>query len=253
MAKVAKVHRQSLTRRAAEAIRDAILTGEYPAGQKLGEAALANDLGVSRSVIREALVKLEGMGLVHNSDYRGKSVGVPDVEELVTMIPLRIALESLAAAAAARNVTPKFAEALQDQASKFLRPTSYSDYAHIDFEFHKLIWEAARNRVMADVLQRIAWPMLIVPAHLSNTHLAELVPMEKDGSPGSHRPIAEAICAGDPRLACVAMREHFTPASTGWFMKNSVEAQLDPTTFAAIGDASRVVEDLVSDLELNRK
>jgi DNA-binding GntR family transcriptional regulator len=250
MEKVAKVHRRSLTHRAADAIRDAILTGGYPAGQKLREATLADDLGVSRSVIREALLKVEGMGLVHSNDYQGKSVRVSDLEEIVTMIPLRIALESLAAAAAARNVTPEFAEALQNQVSRFLRPMdSYSTYAQIDFELHKSIWEAARNRVMADVLQRLAWPLLIVPAHFSQSHLADLVAIEKEGYPGSHRPIVEAICAGDPRLACVSMREHFAPAfSTGWYMKDSVKAQLDPTIFTAISDAGRMVEGLASDL-----
>ena len=74
MPKVTKLPREPLTRRAAQAIRDAIFAGEYKPGERMVEEDLAESLGVSRNVVREAFWQLEAQGLIHSDDYRGKTL-----------------------------------------------------------------------------------------------------------------------------------------------------------------------------------
>ena len=103
MSKVVELQREPLTRRAVQAIRNAIYAGEYEPGQHLVEEGLAASLGVSRNVVREAFWQLEAEGFVDNDDYKGQSLTALSVPDLIALIPLRLALDSLAASWVARN------------------------------------------------------------------------------------------------------------------------------------------------------
>jgi DNA-binding GntR family transcriptional regulator len=112
--------REPLTRRAVQAIRDAIFAGEYLPGQRLVEEELAASLGVSRNVVREAFWQLEAQFLVQSDDYKGKSVTALTFADMMELIPLRLSLESLAATWAARNINPEQAKALRRQMAMML-------------------------------------------------------------------------------------------------------------------------------------
>jgi DNA-binding GntR family transcriptional regulator len=106
VARVEKLLKEPLARRAVHAIRDAIFAGEYVSGQRMVEEELAESLGVSRNVVREAFSQLEAQGLIQSDDYKGKSVAALSVEEMTELIPLRIIMESLAATWALRILRP---------------------------------------------------------------------------------------------------------------------------------------------------
>src|ERR1051326_8451760 len=138
LSKVTKRLREPLTRRAVHVIRDAIFAGEYTPGQRMVEEELAESLGVSRNVVREAFWQLEAQGLVQSDDYKGKSVTALTFADMTELIPLRLSLESLAATGAARNVADAAAAALRRQVAKFNPDmTSFSSYAEADFELHE--------------------------------------------------------------------------------------------------------------------
>jgi DNA-binding GntR family transcriptional regulator len=244
-----KLTREPLTRRAVQAMRDAIFAGEYLPGQRLREEDLAASLGVSRNVVREAFWQLEAQGLVESDDYRGKWVSALDFKDMAELIPLRLALESLAATWAARNVTPEGTEALRKQASKFsANLQNFSQYAEVDFELHEMIWQLADNRQMARMLDRIAGPMIALQGRVYQPLLSELIKKESEAREGSHYRIVEAICSGKPARARLAMQKHILAFWQMWLRQASLDEKIVEAR-ETINDTIQVLETLASLLE----
>jgi DNA-binding GntR family transcriptional regulator len=246
MPRVEKLQKEPLARRAVYAIRDAIFAGEYTPGQRMVEEDLAEKLGVSRNVVREAFWQLEAQGLIQSDDYKGKSVAALSAEEMVELMPLRILLESLAATWAAANVTPETAEPLKRQVGRFMQDLSgYSSYAEIDFELHYMIWQLAGNRRAAQMLDRIVGPMIALQAKVYQPLLAEVVRKEVEAREGSHRRLVDAICAGNPARARLAMQKHLSGFWQMW-LKQAQAADARRDSQEAIHDAVTLVESLSS-------
>jgi DNA-binding GntR family transcriptional regulator len=241
LAKVAKLQREPLTRRAAQAIRDAIFAGEYAPGQRLVEEDLAASLGVSRNVVREAFGQFEAQGLIHSDDYRGKSLATLSVPEMMELIPLRLALESMAVTRASRNITPESAEALRNQVAKFTQPiANFSAYAQIDYDLHQAIWKLAGNRHMHMMLDRIAGPMIALQARIYQPQLDVLVRKETEDREGSHARIVEAIRAGTANRARLAMQKHILAYWQMW-LTQAATVEAGGSSTDAIHDAMNVV------------
>lgn len=241
MSKVVKLQKEPLTRRAVQAIRDAIFAGEFGPGQRLVEEELSESLGVSRNVVREAFWQLEAQGLLQNDDYKGKSVTSVTVNDMAELIPLRLTMESLAATWAARNVTPEAARTLRQAAANFLKmgpDVGFASYAKTDFELHQSIWRLAGNKQMALMLDRVACPMIALQVRIYQPILADLVRKEAEKSDGSHHGIVEAICTGDPDLARTAMQKHVLAFWKMWLTQASETA---PGSHQAIEDAIGLV------------
>jgi len=91
---------------AADLIRQAIVDGRVPPGHRLKEEELAQQLGISRTPVREALLVLQSEGLVEAAPNRGATVRAYDTADLEEMYELRALLEGHAAGRAASRVTP---------------------------------------------------------------------------------------------------------------------------------------------------
>ena len=242
MSKVTKLQREPLTRRAVQVIRGAILGGEYTPGQRLVEEELADSLGVSRNVVREAFWQLEAQGLVQSDDYKGKSVTALTFADMAELIPLRLSLETLAATWAARNITDKEAEALRRKLAKFdPAMASFASYAEADFELHETIWNLAGNRQMAMMLDRIAGPMIALQARVYQPRLDELLRKENEAREGSHVCIVQAICNRAPAKARVAMQKHILAFWQLWLKEASAAEADNPDSSVAIHDVMDLV------------
>src|SRR3982751_2703327 len=90
----AQIQRQTTASMAVEALRERILRGDYPEGEPLRQDALAEELGVSRIPVREALRQLEAEGLVTFSPHRGAVVSSLSLDEIDELFELRAAIES---------------------------------------------------------------------------------------------------------------------------------------------------------------
>jgi DNA-binding GntR family transcriptional regulator len=250
VSKVLKLQKEPLARRAVYAIRDAIFAGEYVPGQRMVEEELAESLGVSRNVVREAFWQLEAQGLIQSDDYKGKSVAVLSIQEMAELIPLRIMMESLAATWAARNITPEAEEALRRQADRFTTPlTTFANYAEIDFELHEMIWQLAGNKRMAQMLDRIAGPMIALQARVYQPLLDDLIKKEVEAREGSHRRLVEAICAGSAAKARLAMQKHVLAFWQMWLKQASMGADAERNSRDTISDAISLIETLSSIFE----
>ncbi len=101
------IERSSTATRVAALLRERISDGSIEPGERLNELALAGELGVSRSPIREALAQLAGEGLVHVVPYKGTFVTALSEERLQDLLDFRLALEQFAVRRAIERATPK--------------------------------------------------------------------------------------------------------------------------------------------------
>jgi GntR family transcriptional repressor for pyruvate dehydrogenase complex len=215
--------RQSLTSMLVEAVTERIQSGQYRKGDQLPtERDLIEEFGVSRTVVREAIANLKASGLV--STHQGKGAFVLDeavrafriaeenlsvVEEVLEALELRIAIESEAAALAARRRTPedvaRIAEAAEamDRAIAAGEPTVDRDIA-----FHRAIAQATGNRHflgLFNYLGEVLVPRARVPTHqFDATTLHDYLRRIS----GEHHQIVAAIADGDSDAARAALRMH---------------------------------------------
>src|SRR5437660_12006142 len=91
---IVRIQRQTIASMTVEALRGRILRGDYPEGEPLRQDALADELGVSRIPVREALRQLEAEGLVTFSPHRGAVVSSLSLEEIEELFELRADIES---------------------------------------------------------------------------------------------------------------------------------------------------------------
>ena len=248
--KMTRLKKQSLTESTVRALRDAIFSGSYLPGQRLVEEEVAEQLGVSRIVVREAFSDLKSQGLATSEHNRGKSVAALSIEDIAELIPLRLLMESFAATWAARRITNSGAEMLRKHIAKFSRNfANYSAYVELDFEIHKSIWDLAGNKQLVMMLERLAGPMIGLASRVYAPLLDELVIKEREAHDGSHRKIVDAICARQPEEARHAMQTHILSNWRIWLNVFSGGEPYDPTIEQGVRDAVTLVDSLAGIME----
>lgn len=139
-------------------LRQAILKGELKPGERLMEIALAERLGVSRTPIREAMRKLELEGLVVMIPRRGAQVANITEKDLNDVLDVRIALENMAIEKACERMTEEEMGRLWVAAKEFERTMGEGNLvklAEADVAFHEIIYRAADNRRLNQVLNNL--------------------------------------------------------------------------------------------------
>ncbi|QEC46534.1 GntR family transcriptional regulator [Baekduia soli] len=186
-------------------LRDRIYRGDYPPGTPLRQEGLAEELGVSRTPLREAFRTLAGEGLLQVVPGRGVRVTSLDLPRVRAAYEVREVLEGLAARTAAGRgapgLAPLFTDTLTRQHEAIARD-DFATYTNENVRFHHAIWAAARNEFV-DAQEHILrlTAQLLVPERV--------VPITIAGDAvGHHERIAEAILAGDARRAEAEARGH---------------------------------------------
>jgi DNA-binding GntR family transcriptional regulator len=186
-----------------QALRHGIVHGSLAPGERLRSDALASELQVSRTPVREALRKLEAEGLVAHSGSR-LTVRAFSERDLTELFYVREALEGMAARLAAENATPtevaQIRELLQDMESS--PRGDVTALRRLTGEFHTLIARAAHNDRLLQSLQSL---LDHVRQLQSSTLYGEGRPAE---ALAKHRGLLEAIEARDADRAEKLAREH---------------------------------------------
>ncbi len=193
-----------------EKLREAIASQRYRPGDRLVERDLCTQLGVSRTVVREALRHLEAEGLVQSQGQRGPVVARPTIAETRQIYEIRGALESLAARACAESRDPHIADALDTILSRMRRgykKGSASDVLAETTSFYRLLFECAGKPV--------AWT-IISSLHSRINHLRALTiqtPGRSRSGPIQMQAVVDAIRKGDGDAAAKACMAHVEAAS----------------------------------------
>jgi len=218
-----------------ERLRAAIVENRYRPGQRLVEQRIAEELGVSRTPVREALRMLGAEGLVVSERNRGAMVRPLSATEVVDLYGLRIRLESYAVEVATERATDAELDELVAAADGFGDTRRAVDVDSIEGvrqiheanrRFHDAIVTAARHPRLAAMLARTVDIPLVFQAFRTFS------PADIERSDTFHHLIAEAMCRRDAPRAGALMAEHI--------------AQGRDAVLAHVADASRPSQPLKS-------
>jgi DNA-binding GntR family transcriptional regulator len=188
-----------------EAIRGAILRGDYAPRQRLIEAELCERFGSSRFEIRNALQDLASHGLVEFQPNRGARVREITFAEVIEITEVRRMLEGFEAARAAERVTKAEAAALKQITRDMRAAVSRSEllrYSDLNKQLHGAIRDIAAHETSARLLRQLRDQTVRHQFSLS------LVPGRPSVSLPQHEAIVEAVIAKDPSAAEAAMHAH---------------------------------------------
>jgi DNA-binding GntR family transcriptional regulator len=198
---------QSLRERIVARLRQAIITGDLAPKSRLMEPALARQLNVSRTPLREAIRQLEAEGFVTAVPRVGCSVSEITPQDVEDLYAIRTVIEGLAARQAAENPDPAKREVLENVLSDLAKRTAdYRQYHELSGRFHDIIVELSGNRRLQGIYQSLA-------QHVSRMRtLSFAVRGRPEISLRGHRRIATAILRGEAVEAERAMRAHIEAA-----------------------------------------
>jgi DNA-binding GntR family transcriptional regulator len=188
-----------------EYIRRSILDGLYLPGASLVEAAIAEELGTSRTPVREAIRELGREGLIEIAPHKGARVKVLSSDDLLDIFDIKIRVEGLCAASAARRSGPATAAKLFEATAAMeaaAKANNRRTYLQADEEYHRAIYEGAKSERARHIVEGLnaQW-------HRMRQGMAA-IESRMQTSAEEHRRIAAAIEAGNAELAETAMREH---------------------------------------------
>lgn len=203
-----KKEKSSLGRGLVEILKERIISGEFKNGESLTEMRLAQEYGMSRTPIREALRQLEVDGFVRIVPNKGAVAIRLTESEISDVFNIRIRVESMAAYLAAKNITPVQLEEMKSAQKSFEEHLdNQGDMKKTDLRFHDLIYEAAGSLPVKHVLQSMnSYIGIIRHESLKIENRAQQVAKE-------HRAILEAIEAGDAEKAERLAYEHIINAA----------------------------------------
>jgi len=190
-----------------EALKRAIVVGHYRLGARLVEERLARDNGVSRTPVREALVRLHVDGLVTRHPDGGWTPTVPNLAVVRELYEVRIALEIGALRGPRRTGTIHDRRLLHDLRNEWQEfaddpPPPDPVFVLSDEAFHVRLAEAAGNRELAEMLRR-------VNERIRAVRMRDFVTLERmSRTIAEHLLITDAVIEGDIDGACDAFEHH---------------------------------------------
>lgn len=195
----------SLRGRVFNKIREDILSGNYRQNEELKEATIGNELGVSRTPVREALRQLELEGLVNIIPNKGAYVTGISKKDIQDIYIVRSYLEGLCAKWACENITKEQLEALEENVylSEFhAKKENHEQLLELDNKFHEIIYDASNSKILKHVLSDFHhYVQRIRKITLSSTPRALKSNIE-------HNAIVEAIRKRDGVMAEKLAHEH---------------------------------------------
>jgi DNA-binding GntR family transcriptional regulator len=192
-----------------EALRERILRGDYTEGEPLRQDAVADELGVSRIPVREALRQLEAEGLVTFSPHRGAVVSSLSLEEITELFELRAQIESELLERAIPLMTKEQldrATEVLDEFEEALAKGEATRWGPLNWHFHAALYAPANRNFTMGIVQKLH--------QQSDRYFRMQVLLVHGGHKAAeeHRQIAEAVGAKDIALATTRMREHILGA-----------------------------------------
>ena len=193
-------------------IRDSIVSGKFAPGSRLGEVELAELTATSRTPVREALRQLEMEGLVEVLPNKGARVYEWTADDLDEIYDLRMTLEAMAAARAAKRISEKDVDRLSELcdlmeiAARGGAAQQLDLMAQLNDEFHSIVRTAAASTRLMPMLGAVVQ----LPLVLRTFH--RFAPADLTRSHAHHRDLVAALRAGDETWADSVMRAHVRSA-----------------------------------------
>lgn len=200
-----------IQRRAADVVfdllRQRIVSGQLPPGGRLDPTEVATELGMSRTPVREAILRLDAAGLVERLPYRGVVVSRIDTQAAEDVAAMRIHLETLAARLATPRLRPEDLEAMRsahERISALLAGSGDADqFSELNRTFHTALYRRADSAVLLRTLEDLACHADRFRRHFD---------LRSSPVQAQHGSILAACEAGDPDAVAAATRDHVLAA-----------------------------------------
>lgn len=184
----------SLRGRVFHKLREDILNGKYKENEELKEVAIGEELGVSRTPVREAFRQLELEGLIQIVPNKGAYVTGINAKDVKDIYMIRSSLEGMCARLATENITPEQLEELEENvylASFHASKGHMEQMAELDNRFHHILYAACDSKMLENLLQDFHQYVIRIRKKTLSTKERGIA------SNDEHRQIMEAIKAGD--------------------------------------------------------
>lgn len=212
--------RRKLSDRIYETIKQRIDSGEWPEGTRLPtETELATEQGVSRPVVREALIRLRSEGVVGSKRGSGSVVlagsaptssayrPIENIADLISAFEFRLTIECNAAALAAARASDEQLLDIEKAHSSFTDDISDDAFGDLDLEFHLAIAKATGNQMYQATLSMLG-SQIVFGMRLTGKFAASEGDSRIEVVRGEHQAIVDAIREHDSKAAYAAMKAH---------------------------------------------
>ena len=194
---------QTAPQAAAQALREAIISGELKGGDRILEQKWSSRLGIGQPTLREALRELEHQGLLRKTPQRGTYVAELSPDDYRRILEVRIPLEAMAIGRAAKRLTDESEKELTGIIKAMEDTDGDSDvkrFHDCDVLFHRTIWELAGNEYLQLLLETITFRLFVfsIVGRWPDTPKAE---DERIAAVRQHVGILEGILTRDPQKA----------------------------------------------------
>jgi len=184
-------------------LRQAIVTRQLRAGERLVEAKVSKELNVSPTPVRHAFTRLENQGLLTIFPYKGSYVTVMSREYVEDLYELRLHLEALAAARGVERLTEEdfaYYASLFERSDRAEEQDDFFEAIRCDMLFHERIFQVSGSSVLMEVWDTIKYRIENIQAYTK--------PHRKLRLSARHQGMLDALRARDGDAYVVAMREH---------------------------------------------
>lgn len=215
--KLAPIAPRTLKENVIARIRESIINGTLAPGTELNQAQIAEELGVSRGPVREAMGRLEQEGLIRTAAYKRVFITPMNRRYVEELYSIRTALETMALERGIDRLTPEHLEALKlivDRMRATARNQEHDALVELDLQFHEQIVRMADHNLALTLWEQLAVGVkrCLHTQHRIYTFLDEVV--------GTHPTIVTAIAERNKPLAVQILREHITESAEsiirGW-------------------------------------
>jgi len=201
-----------------ERIRERIISGDYSPSQHLVEVKIADEMGVSRHIIRIALGRLQSEGLIRIEPNRGAVVAALTLDEVIDIITARQSLECAAARLAANQIKPLHIRSLEECLHTMYRSiasSEYDAYSKTNREFHRIICDAAKSSTITELIDLLRARLARLPMRTL------LLPGRCDQSMAEHEAILNSLKSGNADEAEANAKRHMIN------LKSAIEGSWD--------------------------
>lgn len=202
-------------------LKRAILDQAFAAGMKLPEDSIGERLGVSRTIVRQALARLNGEGLIELRPNRGACVSHPSVEDGHNIFAVRRALETLVVDSLIGRLTPPKIEALEAHldAEDKARVSDPSASIHLAGEFHVLLARLTENAILSRYVTELVSRSSMILSLYGRPHSSDCAVSE-------HRTLIAALARNDREKARDLMGHHIEAITVRALLKSKDEDDL---------------------------
>lgn len=214
---------EAVSQRIFRSLKDDILKGLLPPGLQIRQEAVAEQFGVSRVPVREALRQLESEGLLTAELHKGAFVANRSLDEVEEMLDIRIALELRALKLAFPHITPEVVASAKSILTTYDHSDDPLEWQELNMAFHMTLYRPCNRPRLLKMIEDV----VLVNYRFLRTYISMTV--GRDHPQDEHHKILEACAARDADLALRLLEIHMEQTRVALQKKRASQSESEPS------------------------